>query len=88
MTTRHVVLPRDMEPGDKIDRIDKDLNIVTATVSKVEKVRRFNSTCYRVSLKEFDELPSHQRPWSGNRHLSPFILQPRQKMAVERESRG
>lgn len=84
MTTRQKILPRDLKPGDKIDRMNRDFDIVTVTVSKVEKVRRFGHTVYRVSLAEFDALPSNQRPWAESRHLSPFILQPRDKVEVER----
>jgi hypothetical protein len=81
-TTR--VLPRDLEPGDKIDRINKDLDFVTATVKEVVKVRKMERTHYRVYLVEYDELPDNRKPWAENKHLAPFILQPTQKVQVTR----
>ena len=81
---RETVLPRDLKPGDKVDRITRDLYIVTATVSKVEKVRKFDRTTYRVWLEEYDALPTNRRAWAENRHLAPFTLQPTTKVKVER----
>lgn len=81
------VLPRDLEPGDKIPRVTKDLEVVFATVKAVEKVRRFKQTCYRVTLLELDEVPDNRRSWAEYRYLQPFILQPRQKVQIEREEK-
>lgn len=84
MTVRLKILPRDIEPGDRIDRIDTDMNFVTATVREVKKVRRFDRTTYKVYLAEEAEIPESRRGWAEYRHLSPFVLQPSSKIEVER----
>ena len=78
------VLPRDLEPGDKIDRVDRNLDVVTATIKEVKKVRRFERTVYKVYLVEADQVPETQQGWAEHRHLSPFILRPTQKVQVTR----
>lgn len=78
------VLPRDLEPGDKIDRLNPNFEMVKATVREVKKVRKMSRTIYKVYLVEYDELPDNRKPWAENKHLSPFILHPTQKVLVTR----
>lgn len=83
---RTTVLPRDIKPGDKIDRLDKDMEIVQATVKEVLKVRRLGRTAYKVYVVEYDDLPSNRKSWAEYKHLVPFTLQPTQRIIVEREA--
>jgi hypothetical protein len=85
--SRTTVIPRDLRPGDRVDRVDLDLNVVQATVREVKKVSRFGSTAYKVYLEEQADVPEGQRGWAEHRHLSPFVLMPRARVAVEREAR-
>lgn len=78
------VLPRDLEPGDKIDRLDKDINIVQATVREVVKAKRGGRISYKVYLAEYDALPDNQKAWAENKHLVPFLLFPTQRVQVTR----
>lgn len=82
--SRITVLPRDLKPGDKIDRMTRDMEIVPGTVSEVLKVRRGNRTAYKVYLAEYAALPDNRKPWAQNKHLVPFMLAPTAKVTVER----
>lgn len=77
-----LTLPRDLKPGDKIDRMDQDFNVVLATVERLEKVHRFERTVYKVYLAEYAALPDNRKPWSEYRHLRPFVLQPTNRVTV------
>lgn len=85
MQMRFHVLPRDIEPGDKVDRLDQDLNVVQATVKEVRKTRRYENTNYQITMREADEVPEGQRFRQENLHLRPFSLRPTQRIAVVRE---
>lgn len=75
------VLPRDLKPGDVIDRVNSDLDVVPATIVRVQKIRQFERTVYRVYLDQ-SSIPESQLGWAEHRHLSPFILQPRRLVTV------
>lgn len=49
--TRTPTLPRDLKPGDKVERLDQDLNFVLVTVEKVTKFTRFGRTAYNVMFE-------------------------------------
>lgn len=83
---RTQVPPRDIKPGDKIDRLTKDLDVVQATIREVKKVRQYNQTNYKVYLAEQADVPEGQRGWAEHRHLSPFLLRPTSTVIVEREA--
>lgn len=81
---RTIVLPRDIKPGDKIDRVDLDMQMVLGTVREVQKIRQHERTVYKVFLTEHDDLPDNRKSWAVNRHLVPFLLYPTSKVMVER----
>lgn len=77
------VLPRDIQPGDVIDRVTHDLAFVEATIVEVKKVTLHGSTSYKVYLDR-SEVPESQRGWAEHRHLSPFYLSPRNRVEIKR----
>ena len=78
------IMPRDLRPGDQIERLTKDIDVVWATITEVKKVRQFERTVYKIYLDRA-AVPESQIGWAEHRHLSPFILQPRTKVTVQRE---
>jgi hypothetical protein len=79
------VLPRDLKPGDKIERLNDAFDVVLVTIKEVKKVRNSGHTSYKVYLEEYADLPDHQKAWRQNRHLAPCIFQPTQKVPVVTE---
>lgn len=65
---RITVIPRDIQPGDVLDLMDDDMDIVPVPVESVEKVRVANRTAYRVHLIEGE----------------PFLLTPGSSIVVDR----
>lgn len=78
------ILPRDIQPGDVIDRMNHDIEIVPATVEKVVKVHaRPGHTAYKVYFDRSD-VPENRWPWAEYNHLKPCIFQARSHLDVER----
>lgn len=92
------VLPRDIQPGDKIECMTsgehflpgpamlpaEDFGFFRATVKEVVKVRRQKVTAYRVYFVEYDELPDNRKPWAQYRYLRPTMYQAHRYIEVER----
>jgi hypothetical protein len=98
---RTTVLPRDLQPGDKIDRLTsgdhflpgpemlraEEMGVYQATVKSVEKIKPYaHHTAYRVRFTDYDDLPENRQPWAQYRYLRPIVFQPTQKITVEREA--
>lgn len=47
---RTATAPRDLKEGDKVERLDPDLNIVLVTVEKITKFTKFGRTAYSVQF--------------------------------------
>lgn len=72
MTSKTTIMPRDLQPGDVVTKMTRDLAFVDVPVEHVEKVRAGKRTAYRVHL-DVATLPEdlQDRP-----EFRPFILQP------------
>jgi hypothetical protein len=84
-TTR--VIPRDLEPGDRLQRRTFDPfggQMATVTVARVEKVKNVRGAAYRIHLVEWEALAGWEKTLEANRHLKPFTAYPTQKTEVTR----
>lgn len=69
--TRIQILPRDIQPGDRIDRlVPETMGMTTVAIASVEKVRRSERTTYRI------------HPEEGK----PFVVAANRPLLVERPS--
>lgn len=76
------VIPRDLLPGDRIDRLTPDLDVVMVPIEKIvaQKIKGVTKS-YKVYLHDEDDRPVSQRDAA----LRPFTLRVSQRVTVERE---
>jgi len=80
------VKPRDIQPGDKIERINLDLDTVWMEVSRVLPIKMSGRTkAYKVYMEEAKYL---QPGWLTDplySHLRPFMVRIHQHVTVDRK---
>jgi hypothetical protein len=78
------VLPRDLEPGMKVERLNSDIEIVFVEVGRVSPIKVGGRIkAYRVTSQAWLDNPTGIQGDRSRRHLAPFVLQPTSRIEVQ-----